>query len=141
MLSHDYDFIVKWGECDPAGIVYYPNYFVWFDAGSHRMFAAAGISQRQFVEMHGLLGAALVTAHGDYKLPVSYGDTVRHRVAVSELGERTIAVQHTLLRDDVVVADGYEKRICLVRDEAGKVRSTPIPPALRRVLEGADAAA
>ena len=24
---------VTWGDCDPAGIIYYPTYFRWIDAG------------------------------------------------------------------------------------------------------------
>lgn len=23
---------IEWGDCDPAGIVFYPRYFEWFDA-------------------------------------------------------------------------------------------------------------
>ena len=34
---------VGWGDCDPAGIVFYPNYFRWFDDASWRLFEAGGL--------------------------------------------------------------------------------------------------
>jgi acyl-CoA thioesterase FadM len=30
-MSFRTEILVAWGDCDPAGIVYYPNYFHWFD--------------------------------------------------------------------------------------------------------------
>jgi len=29
---------VQWGDCDPAGIVFYPRYFEWFDASTILLF-------------------------------------------------------------------------------------------------------
>jgi 4-hydroxybenzoyl-CoA thioesterase len=34
---------VDWGDCDPAGIVFYPRYFAWFDRAAHRFFEAKGL--------------------------------------------------------------------------------------------------
>ena len=33
---------IEWGDCDPAGIVFYPQYFKWFDAAAAALVAAAG---------------------------------------------------------------------------------------------------
>ena len=33
---------VEFGHCDPAGIVWYPNFYEWFDAASHRLAERAG---------------------------------------------------------------------------------------------------
>jgi len=41
-----YEFDVSWGDCDPARIVFYPRYFQWIDARSHKLMAAAGMGQR-----------------------------------------------------------------------------------------------
>ena len=27
---------VEWGDCDPAGIIFYPTYYRWMDAASWR---------------------------------------------------------------------------------------------------------
>ena len=36
---------IEWGDCDPAGIVFYPRYFAMFDASTHALFEAAGWSE------------------------------------------------------------------------------------------------
>ena len=33
---------IEWGDCDPAGIIFYPTYFRWIDAASWALFDAAG---------------------------------------------------------------------------------------------------
>ena len=35
---------VQWGDCDPAGIIFYPTYFRWIDAASWALFDAVGYS-------------------------------------------------------------------------------------------------
>ena len=42
MLKNLLSINVAWGHCDPANIVFYPNYFNWFDQSSHLLFDKAG---------------------------------------------------------------------------------------------------
>ena len=35
---------VEWGDCDPAGIIFYPTYYRWMDAASWHLFEQAGYS-------------------------------------------------------------------------------------------------
>ena len=34
---------IDWGDCDPARIVFYPNYFRWFDQATSRLFESVGL--------------------------------------------------------------------------------------------------
>ena len=34
---------IEWGDCDPAGIVFFPNYSRWMDAASHHFFVRCGL--------------------------------------------------------------------------------------------------
>jgi len=34
-VLHSYDYRVSFGDCDPAGIAYYPNMFKWIDTTFH----------------------------------------------------------------------------------------------------------
>jgi 4-hydroxybenzoyl-CoA thioesterase len=36
-LSSRHEVAVEWGDCDPAGIVYYPAYFRWCDQATYRL--------------------------------------------------------------------------------------------------------
>lgn len=39
---------VQWAHCDYAGIVFYPNPYIWFDQGMERLFSANGLSYEEF---------------------------------------------------------------------------------------------
>ena len=42
MLKYTLTIKISWGHCDPAKIVFYPNYFIWFDQSAHLLFDKAG---------------------------------------------------------------------------------------------------
>ena len=41
---------VQWGETDAAGIVFYPNYFRWFDQATHELLAQLGYPVTRMIE-------------------------------------------------------------------------------------------
>ena len=130
----DYEFQIEWGDCDPAGIVFYPTYFRWFDIGTHRMMSAAGVGQRVQTEKFEIVGAVLVSAKCDFRQPVTFGDRLSHRVRVVEWSERSFVVSHVLLKTGEVAAQGAETRVCLAREVNGVVRSIVIPEGFRQAL-------
>ena len=38
---------VYWGDCDPAGIIFYPTYFRWFDSATWAFFASVGYTAKR----------------------------------------------------------------------------------------------
>ena len=44
MLVNHRNVTIQWGDCDPAGIVFYPRYFEMFDASTAALFARASPS-------------------------------------------------------------------------------------------------
>jgi 4-hydroxybenzoyl-CoA thioesterase len=130
----DYEFQVEWADCDPAGIVFYPTYFRWFDNGTHKMMSAAGVGQRGQAEKFGIVGAVLVSAKCDFRRPVTFGDHLTHQVYVAEWSDRSFVVSHVLLKDGETAAQGAETRVCLAREANGTVRSIAIPEGFRQAL-------
>ena len=45
-MAFETSFMVEWGDCDDAGIVFYPNYFYWLDSTFQRWLRAKGVSLR-----------------------------------------------------------------------------------------------
>jgi len=43
MLTSTLRIRIEWSNCDPAGIIFNPHYYIWMDAGSHALMKAAGI--------------------------------------------------------------------------------------------------
>ncbi len=77
---HTSHFPVEFGDCDPAQIVYFPNFFRWVDAASRRFFIACGLPSWQDSEAErGIIGTPLVDTHARFLRPASYGDQL-HRI-------------------------------------------------------------
>lgn len=130
---------VSWGDCDPAGIVFYPCYFRWFDAGSHKLMTAAGMDQRIVTRRFEVLGAALVSVQCDFRRPVTHGSRLVHRMGVSSWGERKFVISHTLSLPEGVAVEGAETRVLLARQGEGAARAIAIPGEFRDALQRASA--
>jgi hypothetical protein len=61
--------VVEFGDCDPAGIVYNPQYLRWFGACSSALFANVGIPFRTIFKAHGGIGIPIVNVQG--KIPAA----------------------------------------------------------------------
>ena len=58
---------VEWAHCDFAGIVFYPTFYIWFDQGTERLFAANGLSYAELREDFGIDGMPLLETGTTYK--------------------------------------------------------------------------
>ena len=58
--THVTQFTVEFGDCDPAGIVWFPNFFRWIDAASRHFFIGCGVPPwREAVQALGVIGTPL----------------------------------------------------------------------------------
>lgn len=113
---------VQWGDCDPAQIVFYPNYFRWFDASAHRLFAAAGLDWQDLERLYGLTGVSLVGAEASFRQPLRYRDQVEVVSRVKEWRRKTFVIEHLLMKGGEVAAEGQETRAWLIRDATDPLR-------------------
>lgn len=68
---------VAFGECDPSGIVYNPNYFVWLDVSVHALLASAGVTLKALIAESGIDGIPVVDYRCRFLGPARWGDDVR----------------------------------------------------------------
>ena len=130
---------IEWGDTDPARIVYYPQYFRWFDVAGHRLFDSLGISQGEMAR-RGAAGLPIVEAHAQFKRPGYYADWIEVRAEIVEVGSKVIKVAYEVWRDDVLLLDGYEKRVIATHDPADpqRMRAMEISPEMRARLLHSD---
>jgi 4-hydroxybenzoyl-CoA thioesterase len=129
MLTNRRTIAVEWGHCDPAGIVFFPRYFEWFDACTAALFEAAGFEKRALREAFGIAGIPLVDARARFLRPSSFGDTVVVESRVARWGRSSFDVEHRLLRADALAVEGFETRVWAVHTADGyALKSAPIPP-------------
>lgn len=133
-------FEVEWGDCDPADIVYYPNFYRYFDNASHRMFRQAGFELATVREEHESLGFPLVKAEAEFRSPARVGDRLEIVSEVTAMGRKSITVEHRIRRGDTLLVEGREIRIMGVRTSDGKLTAAVVPAALRTYF-GFDAGA
>ena len=120
---------VEWGECDPAGIIFYPRYFGWFDAGTMALFERAGLPKRQMLQDHGIVGMPLVDVNAKFMIPSTYGDEVIVESAIGEWRRSSFVVRHRVLRGEALAVDGQETRVWAAPDpeKPGRIKAQPIP--------------
>jgi 4-hydroxybenzoyl-CoA thioesterase len=130
---------VQWGDCDPAGIVYYPRYFEWFDASTILLFEkATGLTKIKMLERYGGAGLALLEARAVFKVASQYGDDIRIETRVAEFRRTTFFVHHTVTKGEALALEGFETRLWTVRDAAdGRLKAGTMPAEVIAAFGGA----
>ncbi len=140
MIEHQWLHEVEWGECDPAGIVFYPNFYRWFDASCHQLMNHHGFGQSEMIARFGIVGFALIEAHAEFINPVCWQEKVAVRSQVHKHSDKTFTIQHRIyvVNDaDRLCVNGYEVRIWGVKDEAtGVMKAWNLPDAFIRGISG-----
>ncbi|HEY8049211.1 MAG TPA: acyl-CoA thioesterase [Ramlibacter sp.] len=101
---------LRWGECDPAGIIFYPTYFLWFDAAAWNMFAQVGYHAKRMRAEH--LAMPLVAAGCEFKHPAEQEDRAEVRSRIARWGGKSFVLAHDVVRaDGTLLAAGTETRV------------------------------
>lgn len=129
MLVHRKQIHIEWGDCDPAGIVYFPRYFEYFDACTHALFEYAGLPKQSLIRTYGILGIPVVESKSRFIAPSSFGDVVLVESTITEWGNSSFHVQHRLLRGELLAVEGNEIRVWTVRSPGNpsRIESCPVP--------------
>ena len=123
-------FMIEWGHCDPAGIVFNSRFFEFFDWGTWTLFEAAlGVKPHELGPTYGIMGIPLVDAGARFLAPARFGDVVELTSRVSEFRRSSFDVEHQLLVHGALAVEGKETRVWAARDTAdpSKIKSQPIP--------------
>ncbi|WP_375758579.1 acyl-CoA thioesterase [Corallococcus exercitus] len=125
---------VIYGDTDQMGVVYYANYFRYFEFARSEFFRAHGGSYRE-LESTGLL-LPVVEASAHYKASARYDDLLLIRTTLGELRRASLVFTYELLRDGdspTLLCTGRTMHACVGRD--GKPQR--LPEAIAR-LKAAD---
>jgi 4-hydroxybenzoyl-CoA thioesterase len=139
MLTNTHRVTVEWGHCDPAGIVYFPNYFTYFDASTNALFLRAlGCNKFEMLKRYGIVGIPLVDISAHFILPSTFGDVVTIESTIVYIRRSSFRMLHRLLKGDTVGVEGTETRVWVGRDPADpdKLKGLPIPAEVVASLKG-----
>ncbi len=104
---------VHFSDCDPAKIVFYPRYFIWFDQATEHLFRAADLhwSTMMTADEGAFAGVPLLGASADFKSPCKMGDAIEIESWVEDWQERIFVVAHRVHNRDRIAVTAEEKRI------------------------------
>ena len=138
MTTHQLALKVRWSEADPAGIVFYPRFFEWFDLATEALFEAVGLPWPVIFPQHRIVGVPIVESGARFVSPVRYGDEVTVRSTVTDIKTRTFRIEHEIVVGSTRCATGFEVRAWVsVPDHPGApLRSKPIPEEIAMTLKG-----
>jgi len=128
-----YRVAVEFGDCDPAGIVWFPNFYRWLDAASRHWFVHRGYpSWRETEAAFGLVGTPIVDVQTRFMAPAQYGDRLVIETAVVEWRRSSFVQRHRVWRGDTLLLDSTEVRVFARRGEGGRgIRALAIPDAVK----------
>jgi 4-hydroxybenzoyl-CoA thioesterase len=130
MFTHTRTTRIEWGDCDPAGIIFYARYFDIFDVSTTLLIERAlGMSKRDYLKAYDFLGHPLVATRARFLAPTRFGDEVAIETAVVACGRSSFKIEHRLTKTGVLAAEGYETRVWVVRhpDDPKRMKSQAIP--------------
>jgi 4-hydroxybenzoyl-CoA thioesterase len=118
---------IEWGDCDPAGIIFYPRYFEIFDASTAALFERAlGMTKFEMFKNLEFAGWPLVTTHARFLKPTRFGDDVSVETGI-KFGRSSFEIEHRLSLKGELCAECSEKRVWTIRGTHG-LKSHPVPP-------------
>lgn len=127
---------VEFGDCDPARIVWFPNFFRWIDAASRNFFVQCGVPPwHETAKTMGMIGTPLVDTQASFKKTASYGDVLEIHTSINEWRSKSFVQSYRIMRGADEIMSCTEVRIFAADKEGGGIRALPIPDSIRQLCE------
>ena len=116
---------VRYGECDPQGVVFNAHYLAYFDIGLTELFRAAFGTLGGYQAMVERSGAEFVVAEAGlrYHRPAHFDDELTVAIAIARLGTTSITTSYRILREADLLVDGTLRHVLV--DRKGLVEREP----------------
>jgi 4-hydroxybenzoyl-CoA thioesterase len=125
-----YEIKVQFGDCDPAGIVFYPNFSKWMDASSLHFFMECGVPPwRELVKTTGIIGTPLLEIRTKFMRPATYGQTLQIYTSIEEWRDKVFIQKHVVKRGDEVLCEGFDTRAFVIHPpgEPDRIKAIAVP--------------
>ena len=133
MLSNSRSVRIEWGDCDPAGIIFYPRYFAMFDHSTTMLItAASGVSKAELLKKFDFGGYPIVATQAKFLMPTRFGDDVVIQSTFTRVGRSSFEIRHQIRKNSQIAVEGLETRAWVKRDpgDHSRIKSHPLPEEL-----------
>jgi acyl-CoA thioester hydrolase len=121
---------VRYGECDPQGIVFNANYLLYFDVVFTELWREAVGPWQEMVERG--VDAVVREANVRFRAPARYDDVLELQARVAELGDTSMTTNIDVVRDGQVLVEGRLEHVFV--DVTSWAR-TEMPDWIRKCLQ------
>jgi acyl-CoA thioester hydrolase len=122
---------VAYGDCDPSGVVFNPNYFVFYDVALTEFWrehaGGYGTMMDEGVDVQ------VVEATARYKAPARFDDEIDVTIEVKRLGNTSMITSGAIHRDGTLLV---ELDLAYVFVDAKSLTKVPIPERFRTAFAG-----
>ena len=133
ILNH-YLVQVDWGHCDPAGIVFYPNFYRWMDRGFWLLFESQSLTLEALKRRFGVFGGPLVDTSATFVSPARMGDELTVTSCIDDWSRKSFRLRHEFTCKDKEIASGFETRVWGVKKADGAIRAGIIPDEVKALF-------
>lgn len=91
--------VVRFGDCDPAGIVFYPRYFEMVNGVVEEWWTHLGMPWADMVEVR-RIGTPVSHVETIFLRPSGIGDRLDFRLSVESLGRSSVRFRHRVFGPD-----------------------------------------
>jgi acyl-CoA thioester hydrolase len=121
---HDAMVRVRYAETDQMSVVYYGNYFVWFEIGRVELMRALGFEYK-LMEAEDDCFIVVAEASCRYRQSAKYDELLRIRTRIAQAGNRVVRYSYEIFRDSdgALLATGGTTHVICGKD--GKPKQLP----------------
>jgi len=125
-----------WDDADPAGRVYYADFFRFVEYAETELFRASGAERMRLYEKLGVW-MPRVESFAKFHKPILAEEAIIVTLHTSFKGEKAVRMDFEILsvNDRTLLAEGYVTAVCIDR---ATMKSRPMPPAMREALRRAE---
>jgi len=120
---HEYKLRVRLSETDALGIVYYSNYFVYFDVARIELLRDAGITKDE-LDKNGFLFLC-AEANCKYLSPLYLDELITVKTWIEKIGNTSLVYRHSIIKENgKEAAQGYIRDV--LTNKEGKPVTIPL---------------
>lgn len=129
-MPFEHELRVRYGECDPQGIVFNANYLAYFDIAVTELWRDAFGSWQAMVDR----GVDVVVGEANvrFRAPARFDDVLTLRARIAGFGTTSMTIEIEIARDGAQLVEGWLRQVCVDASTFGK---TEMPDWLRAGLE------
>ena len=120
---------VRYGECDPQGIVFNANYLLYFDVAFTEFWRARVGRWQEMVDLG--VDAVVAEANVRFRAPARFDDVLALEVATEQLGSTSTTTRIDVRRDGDLLVEGRLRHVFVDIQTWAK---TQMPEAIRARL-------